>query len=228
MTIIRRTKEKWTVVDNRIITDKSLTLESLGLLVHMLSKPNDWVFSQEQLGGEFGKGREAMRSLMKTLTQAGYVQRELVRDEKGHIRTITIVSEKPIRQTGQPEAGEPEAANPSVGQPAPLVITDLNKRLNKVNTKEVTRKRDDLFDLFWQAYPKRVGKDAARKAFEKRKPNEELVQAMVKAIGQQQKTDSWIKGFVPNPATWLNDGRWQDEVEVRLFNEAPSFLSGAI
>jgi hypothetical protein len=95
--------------------------------------------------------------------------------------------------------------------------------------KDTSRKRDDLFDLFWKAYPKRVGKDAARKAFDKRKPNDELVQTMIQAIGQQQKTDSWIKGFVPNPATWLNEGRWQDEVDAPLFTSAkPSFLQGAI
>lgn len=106
--------------------------------------------------------------------------------------------------------------------------TDSKQDSKPNNKKPRLRASDSLFDLFWQAYPKRVGKDAARKAFDKRKPNEELVQTMVKAIEQQQKTDTWIKGFVPNPATWLNDGRWQDEVEATLFNDTPSFLAGAI
>jgi uncharacterized protein YdaU (DUF1376 family) len=101
--------------------------------------------------------------------------------------------------------------------------------INQEPVSNTSRKRDELFDRFWQAYPKKTGKDAARKAFHKRKPNDELVQTMVNAIGQQKNTDTWIKGYIPNPATWLNDGRWQDEVDTSLFTTAkPSFLQGAI
>ena len=70
-----------------------------------------------------------------------------------------------------------------------------------------------MFDEFWTAYPKKVGKDAAAKAFGKRKPNRELVQAMVQAIRGQKHSDAWKKQdgqFIPNPAKWLNDGRWKD------------------
>ena len=70
------------------------------------------------------------------------------------------------------------------------------------------------FDRFWEAYPSKVGKDAARKAFEKRKPDASLLSAMVAAIEVQAASEKWTKDggqFIPNPATWLNQGRWQDE-----------------
>ena len=72
---------------------------------------------------------------------------------------------------------------------------------------------DALFNLFWVAYPSKVGKDAARKAFDKRKPDSELVALMVKAINVQRSSSKWKKNdgeFIPNPATWLNAGQWQD------------------
>lgn len=84
-----------------------------------------------------------------------------------------------------------------------------NQEPNKDNTS--SHKRDALFLLFWQAYPKKVGKDAARKAFDKRKPSDDLVQAMIQAIKLQSQTEQWAKGYIPNPSTWLNEGRWQDE-----------------
>lgn len=74
---------------------------------------------------------------------------------------------------------------------------------------------DVFFDEFWKAYPKKVGKDAAIKAFGKRKPSRELVEQMLFAIAEQSKTDKWQKDkgqFIPHPATWLNEGRWKDEV----------------
>lgn len=74
---------------------------------------------------------------------------------------------------------------------------------------------DVRFETFWKAYPKRVGKDAARKAFDKRKPDEAMLNSMLSAIQSQSLTLDWQKDggqFIPHPATWLNQGRWQDEL----------------
>lgn len=70
------------------------------------------------------------------------------------------------------------------------------------------------FDRWWEAYPKKVGKDAAAKAFAKRKVDESLLVAMLQALAQQRQSEQWLRErgrFIPNPATWLNEGRWQDE-----------------
>jgi len=70
------------------------------------------------------------------------------------------------------------------------------------------------FDQFWKAYPRKVGKDAAKKAFMKRKPSEELTRQMLASIAEQKKGEAWRKDggqYIPNPQTWLNQGRWQDE-----------------
>jgi hypothetical protein len=74
---------------------------------------------------------------------------------------------------------------------------------------------DELFDTFWKAYPKKQGKDLAKTSFAKRKVSKELLQQMLSSIDQQKETDQWKKDsgqFIPAPATWLNQGRWQDEV----------------
>lgn len=76
-----------------------------------------------------------------------------------------------------------------------------------------------LFDEFWQAYPKKKAKDDARKAFAKRKPDRDLLARMIAAIREQVKTPDWQKDggqFIPHPATWLNDGRWEDETAVDI------------
>ena len=70
------------------------------------------------------------------------------------------------------------------------------------------------FERLWQAYPKKVGKDAAAKAFAKRKPDAQLVDDMLRAVERQKSSDQWRKDggqFVPHLATWLNQGRWMDE-----------------
>lgn len=72
---------------------------------------------------------------------------------------------------------------------------------------------ESLFDQFWKTYPKKVGKDAAQKAFDKRKPSTEMLETMIKAIAEQKNQEQWQKDggqYIPNPATWLNQGRWMD------------------
>ena len=94
--------------------------------------------------------------------------------------------------------------------------------------KETEKKQvNQDFEEFWKAYPKKTGKDLARTAFAKRKVNNELLQTMLKAIAQQKNTDQWKKDngqFIPMPATWLNQGRWQDEV----VSIAPNYMRGVI
>lgn len=72
------------------------------------------------------------------------------------------------------------------------------------------------FEVFWSAYPKKTAKDDARKAFDKRKPDDEMLAQMLTAIAAQAATLDWQKEkgkYVPHPATWLNGGRWMDELE---------------
>ena len=71
------------------------------------------------------------------------------------------------------------------------------------------------FDAFWKAYPKKVGKDDVRKWFDRRHPDAALVDSMLAAVSVQAASSSWRKDdgqFIPNPSTWLNQGRWQDEL----------------
>ena len=77
--------------------------------------------------------------------------------------------------------------------------------------------RDERFDRFWKAYPRKVGKASARKAWAKLKPSAELTGQMIKTLTWQKGTEQWTKDngqFIPYPATWLNQGRWEDERET--------------
>lgn len=79
------------------------------------------------------------------------------------------------------------------------------------------------FDCFWQHYPKKVGKGAAEKAFSKVSPSDALLQAMLLAISQWRTSKQWTKNngqFIPNPATWLNQRRWEDEIQEGEFKHA--------
>jgi hypothetical protein len=72
----------------------------------------------------------------------------------------------------------------------------------------------ESFSEFWRTYPRRVGKEAAWRAWQKAKPTRELLAQMAAALEWQCGQDAWTKDggqFIPHPATWLNQQRWLDE-----------------
>ena len=72
----------------------------------------------------------------------------------------------------------------------------------------------DGFDEFWAAYPRKVGKGDALKAWKKIKPSGELRSRISAAIEAAKGCEQWQREngrFIPNPATWLNQERWDDD-----------------
>lgn len=98
----------------------------------------------------------------------------------------------------------------------------IDKKID--NITHIIAKADDEFDSFWKEYPKKIGKGAAKKSWEKSKkpPILEILQA----ISIQKNSSQWRKDsgqFIPNPATWLNQQRWDDEIEVITSNNVDKF-----
>jgi hypothetical protein len=86
-------------------------------------------------------------------------------------------------------------------------------RIRNTNSYSINESVSDAFARWWECYPKKVGKEAARKAFEKVKAEP---QVLIDAVERQKGCEQWRKEngrYIPNPATWLNQGRWEDEVD---------------
>lgn len=81
-------------------------------------------------------------------------------------------------------------------------------------TKDNIQKKVHDFEIFWNSYPKKVGRKDAYKVFIK---ISDSVERLMIAIETQKKSELWLKDegkYIPNPATWLNGERWRDEVFV--------------
>ena len=83
----------------------------------------------------------------------------------------------------------------------------------------------NCFYSFWKVYPRKVGKEKCKNWFKSHKPKEELVQKMIEAVEEQKKSKQWSDPqYIPHPYTWLNQGRWEDELtpsKDSTFQSAP-------
>ena len=69
----------------------------------------------------------------------------------------------------------------------------------------------DPFETFYATYPRKVGRQAALKAWQKLKPDVFLVKEIMD--GLEAAKPGWEGkeiDFIPHPATWLNNRRWED------------------
>ena len=92
--------------------------------------------------------------------------------------------------------------------------TDQERDKGSLRGKEKPDAQAVRFAEFWAAYPRKVGKAAALKAWMKVKPSVELHARILEAVERQKQSTQWQRDggqYIPHPTTWLNQGRWDDE-----------------
>ena len=218
MTIIRtpRKERNFTILSNEVCRDTRLSMKALGLLVRLLSRPDNWNTNSESLAREFSVGRDQIRTVMNELSEFGYLQLVKKQDMSGHWSSTWYVYEEPhdFSITIEPKPEKPVVGKPSLGESGANTRTDLTRTDNKPSFLDV-QQENTLFEIFWKAYPRKTNKAFARKCFDKAKVTQELLDKMLIAIAKQKKTSQWqMLEYIPHPSSWLNGERWEDEVTL--------------
>jgi hypothetical protein len=202
-------KSRFTVINNELIEDANLDWKDLGMLVYLLSKPDKWEISTAHLMNERKTNRDGVYAILKKLCDAGYATKK-PKPEGGW--SWVIYDEKQTRKQEKPNTDNPHTEKPNTEIPLTDNPTLVNTEYKTNTEKEINTDCVNAFNEFYSAYPKKVGKEPALKSWKKIKPAlYEMIIADVKNrsanhIGWQDKQ------YVPNPATYLNQKRWEDEV----------------
>lgn len=123
---------------------------------------------------------------------------------RGH-RTQYRLIRKGVTVNGVPPKGE----------------TSTQERVHSDDAASIYRNRQepslDLaadFDRFWKAFPRRVARGAALKAFQNvmRRKDAPTLESLLEAVAAYQRSVTDPK-FICHPATWLRQERWLDHVE---------------
>ena len=72
----------------------------------------------------------------------------------------------------------------------------------------------ESFEVFWAAYPRKDGRKAAIRAWDKLKPDKALCRTMYAALKRQRGCEQWIRDggqYIPHLSTWLNGRKWEDQ-----------------
>lgn len=129
-------------------------------------------------------------------------------DTNGRIAREREAKRKASRQTHEVEH-DSCTIRPTIDQP--IQTPDTRHQTN--TTPKPPSALPDGFVEFWDRYRKKIGKPAAIKAFRAAKLNGHLPEVLAD-IDARLHSDDWLKEggkFIPYPATYLNQRRWEDD-----------------
>jgi len=71
----------------------------------------------------------------------------------------------------------------------------------------------ESFEIFWEAYPRKIAKGEARRVWQtKVKPDEGLLRVILAAVETCKQSEQWqTPKYIPHARTWLSQQRWEDE-----------------
>lgn len=144
--------DPFTRVPNSILDEKNISAKSLGIYVKIIRFQNstEHKIYISSLANELKEGKDAIRTAIHELMNLGYIERKILRNEKGHMNGyVYTVHAQPIEKTIiQPKSDNPKSGNPDSGN------TTLKKKINKKenNKKEnnvvVDEKETQLLQLY--------------------------------------------------------------------------------
>lgn len=196
--------DNFTQIPNDWLRDTRLSFKARGLLALIMSHRAGWELSINYLADQNREGKDAIRTAIKELEQFGYLLRTQL-NEQGKFGEAIWVTQDP---SNYPMTENPMTENPTT---------------KKTIQKEDYEKKDIslIFEEFWTAYPRKLDKAKAYRAFRsalKRAKFEDILAGVIAYRNDPTRDPQFTK----YPASWLNADAWENAAtlpEVRAANE---------
>ena len=155
--------QNYSVMSNYHLRDENLTLKAKGLLSQMLSLPDGWDYTLTGLAQINREGKDAIRTAVQELEQAGYIIRRQTHDSAGnfagneyiiHEQPTTLPTAQAYAEYGpeeesplseNPTTDAPSLENPSSEKPSTENPTQLNKDISSKDNKRKNKKKKPTY-----------------------------------------------------------------------------------
>jgi hypothetical protein len=203
-------------VDNRAVEDPRLSLRAKGLLVYLLSRPDNWRAHPTQVALTTSDSVGIVRSCLAELKRFGYAKLERIPIGKGRfggtewlIDELPFSDELPLSELRKNRDSE----KPSFGQAESRKNAALNYTEEENNTEKKTnsvRARAREIEEIWQAYPRKAGKPAAIKAISRAIAREGFDKILAATNAFAEARPDPDDHYTPWPQKWFNNARYND------------------
>ena len=203
--IYRRDNQPFAQIPNQAIRDPQITPSAFRLLAYLMSHQDGYELTYTQIERETGMGRYAINEAIRVLEYKGWLKTEITKTPTGQFgpKAWYVLNPADSTTVGNSTAGDSTTEKP----------TDIRRTLNKEHKEEevIAQQVEPDFLLWWSFYPRKVGRGAAVKAYKAAhaKVGAKVLFDAVEKFAADPNLPP--KVFIPHPATWLADERWNDE-----------------
>ena len=68
------------------------------------------------------------------------------------------------------------------------------------------------FERYWSAVPTKIARKLCADIWKRKRLDDKVEIILADIENRKRLDDRWLKGFIPNPATYLRQERWEDEI----------------
>ena len=154
MKVFKKFQKNFSIYDNNILQDCSLSLEARGLYCFMASLPDEWDFSYERLAKANNCGYDRIKRIMDELINSGLIAREFYNNEKGNRKSNYFIydysskptKEVPIDEKPTKEIPRKEKVGDNIKKEN-IQNKKNNKEINLLNIKKEKKEKKPAKDL---------------------------------------------------------------------------------
>lgn len=202
-------------IPKEVWLDDNLTMLDKGILVEIdsLDMGEDGCWASNEYLAKFCQcSIPKVATSISKLVDLGYIRRESFDGRKRKLKSCLSFS----------------TSQPYKNYKADLQKVDAINIKNNTKNKSISHKRADTeipvgFTEFYNLYPKKVSKATAVKAWKKLNPDQALLNTILNDI--RRRLEGVWKGkelqYIPNPSTYINQRRWEDEIATGNVEEEP-------
>ncbi|MGW2397137.1 hypothetical protein ACWCYY_11345 [Kitasatospora sp. NPDC001664] len=214
------------IIPNELAQNRAMSYTARGLLVDLLSRPDDWRETCRHMADSSPQGRKTLAAALDELRAWGYYRVEVVRLPNGRLRSEAHIFDRP--QLG----AQPGATPPGSGEPGPADRGVLPKDLVKVPSlpaqQEPTAEGDGLPDAAGAEGGRETTapdrQPATEPSVEVDQTTREAMNALLRAVRPERRLplgEAEAAVLAPMVRSWLERGGSQEQLREALLAGLP-------
>lgn len=180
-------------VHKDFIHDDNISWKAKGILLYLLSRPDDWQIYETELINHTSDGRDSLRTGIKELEKVGYIKRERKRDKNGQLREYEYMVYEHSNHIGNSYVGKTYVGETYVGKSN----TTNNDSTNNDNTNNDSRVDSIPYKEIIDYLNIKTGKRFSHKS----NANTKLIKAR---INEGYTKDDFFKVIDTKTTEWIN------------------------
>lgn len=174
--------------------------------------------SRSTIAKNSGIGKQTVDKHIKNLVELGFLTKEKRKDgakNMTNVYQIMVIDGvvQPLTQYNRQATLVQPLTQGSTIDSLGVACVDIQELNTYNSTTELNQSNSSLFEEFYHEYPSKKAKKVAEASWLRVNPSTGLARTIIEDVKKRRVEDKqWLGGFIPMPATYLNQERWNDDI----------------